>query len=873
APAKALQQRPRRLRWLAAFAYLALLLVSHAVRALSSEEFELPSDVSVISARAVDGEALTSQEVRIAFRDYRPRPDTGSAAVILLHGSPGTGGDFHLLASKLRQRYRLIIPDLPGFGYSTREIPDYSIRAHARYVIQLMDRLDVESAHVVGFSMGGGVALNLADIAPARVLSLTMLSAIGVQEMELLGDYYINHTLHGLQLCGLWLLREAFPHMGWLDDAMIGVAYARNFYDTDQRPLRGVLARFGAPMLIIHGTRDVLVPVEAAREHHRLVAQSEIHLVDENHFALFTRGEQFAPVLSDFLDRVEGGRALTQSGATPERKSLAARPYDPADAPKAKGVTALVFLILIVIATLVSEDLTSIGVGVMVAQGRVSYLLGAFSCFLGIFVGDVLLFLAGRYLGRPALGRAPLKWFIRPEDVERSSAWFSRRGIPVIAASRFVPGARLPTYFAAGLLNTSLLAFSIYFLIAGIVWTPLLVGLSAAIGGEVLQSALLGGQNLLTRALAAVVIVYLSAKLLIALASFKGRRLLLSSWRRKTRWEFWPPWMFYPPVFLYIVYLAIKHRGLSVFTSVNPAIPASGFIGESKAAILGGLAKSNGYIARYALIKSSPDPEERIAQARAFMSENGLSFPVVLKPDAGQRGSGVAVARSEREIEEYLRRSNLATIIQEYIEGPEFGVFYYRYPDQASGKILSITEKRFPVVEGDGRSTLEHLILRDDRAVCKARFYLKKQGDRLWEVLERGERLQLVELGTHCRGAIFLDGRWIKTEALERAIDEISKGFEGFYFGRFDIRARSVEEFKQGEGFKVIELNGVTSEATHIYDPKNNLFAAYKVLFEQWRIAFEIGAANRARGIRPVSIRALARMLIEYRQQSGSHPE
>jgi hypothetical protein len=150
-----------------------------------------------------------------------------------------------------------------------------------------------------------------------------------------------------------------------------------------------------------------------------------------------------------------------------------------------------------------------------------------------------------------------------------------------------------------------------------------------------------------------------------------------------------------------------------------------------------------------------------------------------------------------------------------------------------------------------------------------ARFYLKQQGDRLWDVPARGERVQLVELGTHCRGAVFLDGDRIKTAELERAIDEISRGFEGFYFGRFDIRTPSVEQFKEGKNFKVIELNGVTSEATHIYDPRNSLLAAYKVLFEQWRIAFEIGAANRARGVRPTSIRELVRMLIEYRQKTG----
>jgi pimeloyl-ACP methyl ester carboxylesterase len=134
---------------------------------------------------------------------------------------------------------RVIVPDLPGFGASEHDVADYSIRAHARYVLELLDALGVERADVVGFSMGGGVALSLADAAPARVRSITLLSSIGAQEYELLGDYAINHAFHGVQLAGLWGLRELVPHFGALDRTILGIPYARNFYDTDQRPLRG----------------------------------------------------------------------------------------------------------------------------------------------------------------------------------------------------------------------------------------------------------------------------------------------------------------------------------------------------------------------------------------------------------------------------------------------------------------------------------------------------------------------------------------------------------------------------------------------------------------------------------------------------------
>lgn len=139
-----------------------------------------------------------------------------------------------------------------------------------------------------------------------------------------------------------------------------------------------------------------------------------------------------------------------------------------------------------------------------------------------------------------------------------------------------------------------------------------------------------------------------------------------------------------------------------------------------------------------------------------------------------------------------------------------------------------------------------------------AQFYCDNQGERLYDVPSAGKRIQLVEIGAHSKGTIFLDGTRYKTDAMEAAIDRVCQSFDGFYFGRFDLRVPSLEALQQGRDFKIIELNGVTSEATSIYDPKNSVFAAYRVLCAQWRIAFEIGRQNRARGVPLTSPRELS---------------
>ena len=355
-------------------------------------------------------------------------------------------------------------------------------------------------------------------------------------------------------------------------------------------------------------------------------------------------------------------------------------------------------------------------------------------------------------------------------------------------------------------------------------------------------------------------------------ATYRGRRGLVRRWKRMSRWEFWPPYLFYPPVVVYIAYLGLKFRSWTLFTAVNPAIPAGGFVGESKQQILAHLEHASPWLP-CSILLTPGDPAQRFAQAQEFMRTKTLQFPVVLKPDAGQRGSGVSIVRAPAQLREYLTRAPFPTILQEYVPGEEYGVFYYRHPGDHRGRIFSVTQKRMPLLIGDGKHTLEELILADDRAVCMSDFYLRKNSERAQQVPAAEERVQLVEIGTHCRGAIFLDGGDTITPELEEVIDRIAQGFDGFFFGRFDIRVPSRQDFMAGRNFKIVELNGVTSEATHIYDPKLSLWDAYRVLFRQWRIAFEIGGLNRARGTRPVSLRELLRLTREYSRLSQDYPE
>ncbi|HXI21567.1 MAG TPA: hypothetical protein VNH46_10800, partial [Gemmatimonadales bacterium] len=150
--------------------------------------------------------------------------------------------------------------------------------------------------------------------------------------------------------------------------------------------------------------------------------------------------------------------------------------------------------------------------------------------------------------------------------------------------------------------------------------------------------------------------------------------------------------------------------------------------------------------------------------------------------------------------------------------------------------------------------------------ICMARVHLRRHAARLAWVPAAGETVPLVELGTHCRGATFYDGGGVVTPALTEAIDRLSRGYQGFWFGRYDIRVPRVEDLQAGRNLTVLELNGATAEATSIYDPANRLGSAYRTLATQWRLLFEIAAANVARGARPASLRELGGLVRVHRR-------
>ncbi|RHX94716.1 carboxylate--amine ligase [Leptospira yasudae] len=328
--------------------------------------------------------------------------------------------------------------------------------------------------------------------------------------------------------------------------------------------------------------------------------------------------------------------------------------------------------------------------------------------------------------------------------------------------------------------------------------------------------------------------------------------------------EFWPAWLFYIPLIPYIIYLTIRHRGFGTICAANPGIPFGGLVGESKEEILKNL--NTPHVLKFVKIPRPEDGHNKTYDIlERAVSKKEFNFPYILKPDAGQRGAGLKLAHDKEEVLNYLKTTDVDLIAQEYHPGPEeAGIFYYRFPNQGKGRILSITKKTFPVLEGNGIETLGELIVKHPRFRYQWKVFYERHHKDWGLVLPQGKRKRLAEAGNHCQGTLFTDGASLITKELTEKIDQISQTFSGFYFGRYDVRYRSDSDLKAGKEFGIVELNGITSESTNLYDPKFSLLQMYTILFHQWSLLFEIGTANRKRGIQKASLSAIAKEVYRF---------
>lgn len=312
-----------------------------------------------------------------------------------------------------------------------------------------------------------------------------------------------------------------------------------------------------------------------------------------------------------------------------------------------------------------------------------------------------------------------------------------------------------------------------------------------------------------------------------------------------TQWEYWPTPLFYIPVLPYAFYQAIKLKSLTFYLNVNPSIKNSGDGTESKYKTICLIPEK--YRPKSILITIYEDfnliKEKLIAKK--------IEYPLIAKPDMGFRGLLVKKIDSEKDLKIYLKKNNsIEIIIQEFVSyQEECGIFYYRLPNDKEGKITSITLKQFLFVIGDGKSTLSELIIADNRAFLYYDILKNIHQEKMYSIPKKDKKVVLTVIGNHSKGTQFLNGNYLITKELENTFDSLNKQIDGWFYGRLDIKYNSFEELLQGKSFKILEINGILAEPTHIYDASvddSSYFKALIAIKNNWKVITQIANQNRA---------------------------
>jgi pimeloyl-ACP methyl ester carboxylesterase len=247
--------------------------------------------------------------------------------VVLLHGFCCSSFSWRHVLPGLARRYRVIAPDLPGFGYSERpaEPGAYGFPGLERAVLGLLDYLGLESCHLVGHSFGGALALWLAERRPDRVRSLTLVATalpeLTVEKRQGWARFrLLNHLLLRSRLLHPSLVRKALM-ASWHDAGRVtpelvaayrerllveGLedAYFGFLAPIDEPPPAVALEAIEAPVLIVWGDDDRVIPLERATAHLPRLRRSRFVVLEHcGHLPMEERPEAFLRAILPFLDR------------------------------------------------------------------------------------------------------------------------------------------------------------------------------------------------------------------------------------------------------------------------------------------------------------------------------------------------------------------------------------------------------------------------------------------------------------------------------------------------------------------------------------------------------------------------------------------
>ena len=140
----------------------------------------------------------------------------------------------------------------------------------------------------------------------------------------------------------------------------------------------------------------------------------------------------------------------------------------------------------------------------------------------------------------------------------------------------------------------------------------------------------------------------------------------------------------------------------------------------------------------------------------------------------------------------------------------------------------------------------------------------KEKPNLLQHIPDRGQKILVEPRGNHCLGTEFINATHRNNAVLVAVFDRITENYDGFYFGRFDLKVRDWESLYKGENIKIFEINGVTSEPGHIYDKRYTLLKAYRDVAKQMILVSNIAIQNLKKGVKPTPLLEFLKVIKQH---------
>lgn len=306
-------------------------------------------------------------------------------------------------------------------------------------------------------------------------------------------------------------------------------------------------------------------------------------------------------------------------------------------------------------------------------------------------------------------------------------------------------------------------------------------------------------------------------------------------------WEKWPFKLIYFPLTPVWLWYCLRSGSLWFFSSSNPTITFGGMEGEGKREMYDQLPEAT-YPRTIYIYPNLPEHD------LLRHIHDTFQYPFVVKPDVGMKGLWFERIDREEQLIKYHRAVPVEYVVQEWIDWPvEVSVFYYRHPTQSRGTISGFIHKTLLQVRGNGRSTLLELIRQHPKASGRIPELTGRYSSQFDTIIPDGEIFLLSHAANHNRGAFFYNLSDRITDALTVRFDELSHRTR-FYYGRYDLKVHSVDDFCSGGAYSILEFNGCGAEPNHIYDCGMSLWQAYGVILNHWKVLFEISRHNHQNG-------------------------